>query len=335
VGGRCRFLIVLSCAAIVSCARKSSNGPCGPLPGASVVLAEPAHQPGGISVDRTAVYFADIANDGAIMSVPKAGGPSRSVSPAVGGGFSVTDDEYVYWTYLPGRLERALKLGGPTQVLASRDAKYAEQWGPLAVDDAFVYWLNLGSQYRRATPNPGRIMRVPKSGGDVAVIAEREGLHDMTLSGEHIYWTADDGVWREPKTGGDPEHFADEALVDASTGLATHGSFALAADDGYVYWTDRSAIRRKPISGGSSEVVLAEGAGTLRLSGQCVYFTGGNAISRVNKSGGIPSRLVAFDGEKEMGGPFAVDDSAVFWTVWSKATKAWRLMKLASSRGGA
>jgi hypothetical protein len=152
-------------------------------------------------------------------------------------------------------------------------------------------------------------------------IVEREGLHDLALSGEHVYWTADDGVWRAPKRGGAAEHFAE---------AQERFSNALAIDNRYVYWTDRSAILRKAISGSSPEVVFAKGAGALRLSGQCVYFTGGNAISRMDKSGGKPSTLVTFDVEKEMGGTFAVDDSAVYWTVWTKATKSWRLMNLAN-----
>jgi hypothetical protein len=286
--------------------------------------------PGGISTDGKNVFWAEIASDGSVMSVPKAGGPARSVAPSDHGApYSVTDDEYVYWTVYVGRLERAPKAGGPGQVLASTKAKHAEQWGPLAVDDAFVYWLNLGSQDHRTTPNPGRIMKVPKSGGDVTVIAEREGLRDMALSPEHVYWAADDGVWREPKTGGVSEHFVEETVADAAPGVPLSSSYALALDERYVYWTDRSAVRRKPISGGPTEVVLAKGVGALRVSGQCVYLTGGNAISRVSKSGGKPSLLVTFDTEKEMPGTFAVDDSATYWTVSPKATAAWRLMMLA------
>src|SRR5208337_982882 len=80
--------------------------------------------------------------------------------------------------------------------------------------------------------------------------------------GEHVYWTANDGVWRESKTAGAPEHFVEETLTDASTGEALSSTFSLALDDGYVYWTDRSAIQRKPISGGPIEVVLPRSAGT-------------------------------------------------------------------------
>ncbi len=205
MGGRSRSLLALSSIAFLGCTRKASNDPCGPISGPPVVLAEPAHMAGGISSDRDSVYWVELAKDGAVMSVPKGGGTTRPVSPSVGGAFSVTDNEYVYWTYLPGRLERAPKAGGPNQVLASKDAKYAENWGPLAVGDAFVYWLNAGSQNQRVKPNPGRVMKVPKAGGDVEILVEREGLHDMALGREHVYWTANDGVWRAPKMGGPPE----------------------------------------------------------------------------------------------------------------------------------
>jgi uncharacterized protein DUF5050 len=322
MGGRCRLLLALGWIALLACTRNSLNDPCGPLSTSPIVLAQPARQPGGISTDHANVYWAEIAKDGSIMSVPKVGGPARSVSLSEFGGVSsVTDDEYIYWAVFPGRLERAPKSGGSNQVLASKDTKVAQEWSQLAVDDAFVYWLNVGSQDQRVKPNPGRIMKVPKSGGDVTVIVEREGLHDMAVSREHIYWTADDGVWREPKIGGAAEHF-----IEAQE----RWSNALALDDRYVYWTDRTAIRRKPISGAPIEVVLSTGAGALRLSGQCIYFTGNNAISRVAKSGGKSSTLVAFNDETETGGIFAVDDSAVYWTVWPKATKSWRLMKLAT-----
>jgi hypothetical protein len=76
--------------------------------------------------------------------------------------------------------------------------------------------------------------------------------------------------------------------------------------------------------------VLSTGAGALRLSGRRIYFTGDNAISRVAQSGGKSSTLVAFNDETETGGTFALDDSAVYWTVGPKATKSWRLMKLAT-----
>jgi hypothetical protein len=331
MGGCCRSVLAISCIAFLGCTRKPpSNDPCGPLPGSPVVLAEPAHQSGGLSTDRTNVYWAEFAQEGSVMCVPKSGGPSRSVSPAdKGAPYAVTDDEYIYWTVLPGRLERAPKAGGPNQVLASRDTKYTQNWGPLAIDDAFVYWLNAGSQDRRVKPNVGQVMRVPKSGGTVTVIVEREGLHDLAVSGEHVYWTANDGVWRESKTGGVPEHFVEETLTDASTGEALSSTFSLALDDGYVYWTDRSAIQRKPISGGPIEVVLPKSAGTMRVNGRCVYFTGPSAISRVDKSGGKFSTLVEWDGVNVVPMAWTVDDSAVFWTVWSKGSGAWTLTKLA------
>jgi hypothetical protein len=325
MGWRSRSLVAIPCLTLLACTRKPSNDSCGPLPGSPVVLAEPASQGGGISTDRTNLYWAEFG--GSVMSVPKAGGPVRSVSPSDHGApYSVTDEEYVYWTVYMGRLERAPKSGGPNQVLASRETKYAEEWGPLAVDNSFVYWLNSGSQDRRVKPNPGRVMKVLKSGGDVTVLVEREGLHDLAVSGEHVYWTANDGVWRTPKMGGSAEHFVEETLADAGDPFSS--TFALAVDDGFVYWTDRSAIRRKPISGGSIEVVLPRSAGTMRVSGRCVYFTEPNAISRVDKSGGKSSTLVAWDGVNVVPTAWTVDDAAVFWTVWSKASGAWSLMKL-------
>lgn len=159
------------------------------------------HPVGGITTDATNVYWVVFDKDGShVTTMPKGGGLPRLVASVRQGiGHSATDDEYVYWTAPGGVLFRAPKAGDAAQELASSGG-LDQQWSQLTLDAEFVYWVNEGGRRPRAD-HRGQVLRVAKSGGPVTVIAsEQKGVADVVVNAEHVFWAAQDGVWRWSKT---------------------------------------------------------------------------------------------------------------------------------------
>jgi hypothetical protein len=110
----------------------------------STFASSPALLTGPIVAGPSAVHWVD----GAVQSVPKAGGAVNSFGPGSVG-------------YVPiaGGLATVLASGRPASIVA------------IAVDDRNVYWVE-----REGTIQQGAIAAVPKTGGQVAVLVS--GLSD-------------------------------------------------------------------------------------------------------------------------------------------------------------
>jgi hypothetical protein len=99
-----------------------------------------------------------------------------------------SDDRYIYWVDDgTASLRRVPKSGGASQRLA-----FVENWYPLSmtVDDTHVY-LGVLPVEAFASPRPGSILSIPKSGGTLSVLISGVlSPFDVETDATHLYWAA-------------------------------------------------------------------------------------------------------------------------------------------------
>ena len=197
--------------------------------GAIETLADAQPIPMGLAVDEGFVYWAN-HNDPSIRRVPKTGGQWSELAVDIegGGAFSmvVLDESYVYARGNCGEIVRIAKSGGPVEPVVSSEGCI----GGIAIDEQWVYYavdshggaiarvpksggveqvlapaeVAAAGGYTGGAPgiavdaervvwmssNTGRVLSVPKAGGDVKELAT--GIHmgqDVVTDGEHVYWS--------------------------------------------------------------------------------------------------------------------------------------------------
>ena len=193
------------------------------------------------------------------------------------------DATSAFWTNQNGgQVMSALLDGGEPRALAEKQHPYG-----IAIDATHVYWTN--------NLAPGSVVRVPKQGGAVEVVADAQSLpYGLSLAAGVLYWVnaGDGSVLRAALDGRDRKILAtkQEDLVSIATDgrsvfwlytragvevrkvsidggtpstLATeHGNPRyLAVDRSRVYWTNqhRGTVMAAPIDGGAmTELVIDE-----------------------------------------------------------------------------
>jgi hypothetical protein len=159
--------------------------------GAQKVLA-PIETPGFgcIAVDSSNLYLAaanEHHGEGAVRSVPKTGGPEKTIASLVGPGvFLQVDDEHVYWADAGG-IVRARKTGGARSILTETPKRCTSVAG-IALDDAHVYFSCEGFGPRE---DSGTVWRVAKRGGAPMLLAEGQ-VHPSDIAVDHdfVYWSS-------------------------------------------------------------------------------------------------------------------------------------------------
>jgi len=263
-----------------------------------VVLSSGLDTPFGLAVDAATVYFTTLANDGAVLAVPKVGGATTAIAPGQVDPESVAvDDGAVYWTSSGGGfVGRVDKSGANLIELASG------QSGPsgIALDATHVYWLNY--------LDPGAVSVIAKEGGAPSVLATGgTGFSRIAVGDAGVTWTDfyTSSVLRVPKQGGA------EVIVAQLPGNV--GDVALDGD--VVYAAAGTSIFRIASPGAPPEPVApigGSGAARLAVDGDTLFFTDAQAgdVARVPKAGGAPEILAA--GQLAPVG-VAVDAWCVYW----------------------
>jgi hypothetical protein len=175
------------------------------------LLVERQSGPAEVAADETAVYWMNWSDDpgtGGPFSIDKSGGEIRQLAvPAVPPDWPaevgvrpaglVLDDTHAYfalaavrWSVLNrAAIVRVPKDGGSPIVLAE-DSHY--KVFDLAVDQTHVYWARTfdnSFDLRDGPGIPGAILRVPKDGGEVEVLADgQNGPQSVIVEGEYVYW---------------------------------------------------------------------------------------------------------------------------------------------------
>ncbi|MEO5729722.1 MAG: hypothetical protein ABI134_17760 [Byssovorax sp.] len=302
------FLLAAGCAGERGCAALK----------VTTLASSSLHEYGAVAVDDAHVYWLDQGTpdddyaSGAVMRVAKAGGEAERIAGDTGNLLALAvDDTSVYWTRSGGADVRcAPRAGGPAAVLIEG----LKSPGGVAVDASFVYVAETAWQ--------GRIVKVPKTGGQIMVIAtEQHHPTEVLVDDSAVYWInevnfGEGEVMKAPKAGG------------ASTVLARklRRPRALALDSGNVYWIqsrltepggDRDSVVRVPKAGGVPATLIDDqtGASALGVDERNVYwatmFSG--EILGLPKAGGREPVVIA----DKQNGPSAltVDRSGIFWTT--------------------
>jgi hypothetical protein len=162
---------------------------------------------GCIAIDSSNLYLAAVnehRREAAVRSVPKTGGPEKTIASMVGpGGGLQVDDEHVYWADAGG-IVRARKTGGARSILTERPKRCTSVAG-IALDDAYVYFSCGGFG---PAEDSGTVWRVAKRGGAPMLLAEGQ-IHPSEVAVDHdfVYWS-NQGSRRKALADGSVERLA-------------------------------------------------------------------------------------------------------------------------------
>jgi hypothetical protein len=152
--------------------------------GAPVRLA--ANESNGIAVHGDSVYFAD-ANSGALMQVPKAGGPTTLLAGPPNPGEAVrwitADARNVYFSTTAGAVYQLSLCGGqqPQALYPPRDSGVGAP--AVAVDQDYVYWLDSQTQF-------AYVLKSPIGGGAITNLASGAwAAGGIAVDATSVYWT--------------------------------------------------------------------------------------------------------------------------------------------------
>jgi len=276
------------------------------------VVAPEEHGAKFVTADETHAYW---STEAAIRRAPIAGG--GPVETVAGGqptpmGLAL-DAHYVYWVnHDDERLLRAPKTGsGAPQVLADQTGN-GGAFANVVLDDQYAY-LRGGC---------GQILRVPKTGGQVELVAEAASCVQSLLLADGWLYFGDDGALRKvPATGGVPTTLA--GAEQARVGGWTGASVGMAVGGGAVYWmsadgngeqADEGRLMRVSIDGGPPQV-LADGIAygeDVALDGQAVYFAEHGRIAKLELGSGAITTVAANEPQYRPVGIALAGDKLIF-----------------------
>lgn len=207
------------------------------------------------------------------------------------------DTSYVYFTLTDGKtIGKVIKNGTGswiTWVDGSKVDEYFDQLGSLTIDGSYVYWT-AGDASRSAhivlkralnDSNPPTIHVLYSTPGSPFT-----GPGEIAEYGSDTYWldTQNHKLKQTPKTGG--------TTMDLASGLGggTTPMGGVQSDGTSVFFVWKQSggggtwkLQRKDLGVGGSPADLANGnaMSRLRLDGNLVYFTNGNYVMTIPKSG--------------------------------------------------
>ncbi|HEX8796206.1 MAG TPA: hypothetical protein VF765_34890 [Polyangiaceae bacterium] len=143
----------------------------------------------GVGLDDASVYWAN-SLQGTVAKAPVAGGAETTLATGQSSpSFLTTDSSNAYWINLgnpPATSEIVtVPVGGGTPVTLASNQSYPRG---LAADGASVYWVTFD----------GAIMKVPKSGGTLVMLASGQDTGNsttnvITVDATSVYWVTGDG----------------------------------------------------------------------------------------------------------------------------------------------
>jgi hypothetical protein len=209
-----------------------------------------------VAVDDTSVYFGSMnaAQALVIMSVPKTGGPAKSIVSTVGyPGELVVDSTNVYWFRQDIGVQRAPKAGGGSPMTAATAMGIVLRmslWGSSLAwgdrDTGVVTRIDTGTL---GTRNLGVTTTTDQL--DVYPI----GVCDITNDGTSAYWILCGWPYTVYTEGTNNQpHMLAQALASGANGQVIFDEFgSIGVDGDYVYFTESGLLDRVPKAGGDVE----------------------------------------------------------------------------------
>jgi hypothetical protein len=267
-----------------------------------------------MAIDATSVYWTTCGDPtgGAVLKVPKTGGPIATLATGDRLSGIAVDNSNVYWVAgtsdgSSGTIMKVPTGGGTPTTLISRPGAPSH----LAVDASFVYWIE---------QMPGAVMKMPLSGGAVTTIASASFAFQIALGETDVFWLGQ-GVTKAPKAGG-------AAVSLTSSMFPTLPNQGLAVNATSVYFTSgppagTSGVSEVPVAGGATEIVYSSpqpssGGGAITIDATRVYWAdGSNSIHTATLAGGVATTLAI--GQNNVVA-IAVDATRLYWLVNGNAS---------------
>ncbi len=257
------------------------------------VLADKLDHPSAITADEKNIYFVTggtIAslNEGTsgVWKMPISGGPpsllfkgykkdeNTVILPA--SFVLATDDKYLYFS--AGHIYRVPKDGGDAvQVTAGTPTE-------MTVDNERIYWHNFVGEGMAATP----AYSIAKAGGEVKTMTGAVNISAIAVDDTSLYWAQPDGIYKTPKSGGDPVKVYAAPDKQSISGLA--------ADRESLYFTigsGKNALMKIAKTGGDPVKLIDEINHTHRffVDDATIYFVKnegsfGTSVNFMPKNGG-------------------------------------------------
>jgi hypothetical protein len=196
----------------------------------------------------------------------------------------VVDDKFIYFVTgatVAGQHDGTnnlmkMPLEGGEPIVLYKGGETIPSDSAIALDDKYVYFEADGFR------------RIPKDGGESAVLSKSVFLWEFIVDTENIYWVPFVGegsppkpVYSMPKTGGEPKILSDPVIASG-----------LSQDDKYLYWASPDGIYKLAKTGGAAEKVYSaqnkDVVSDLRMDADNFYFLNvtKRALMRVSRSGG-------------------------------------------------
>lgn len=151
------------------------------------------------------------------------------------------DEKYIYWS--SGEIWRTPKIGGESQKLSGG---MPTEW---VIDETKIYWFNFGGE--NAPPKP--IYVVDKNGGEAKAFTEPVITSGIADDKEFVYWAQSDGIYKQPKNGGEKSKvYTPPEKQDVSGLIADKDSFYFTQGNG------RNSLFRLSKSGGDATKIAPE-----------------------------------------------------------------------------
>jgi hypothetical protein len=302
-----RLVILLLASSLAGCGARSDLDPAS-APDGAVAIPAPACKPGdpvttlagemvwpfGIVVDESSVYFTTYANPGAVMKVPKAGGPAVTLASGLDYPDQIAMDATDLYVTVggSGSILRLAKDGSDTATVVTGIG------GPsgIVMDETTLYWCDYFGN---------RIGKAPKAGGATTVLAGEEAPYRIAAGPTAVYWSsfAADVTWTL-KAGGPVATIASGGNPRT---LAVHGD--------RVFWTDSKAqeIHSAGLDGQGAQTLATLGgfADGIAVDDGGVFAAAGGEVVKVPLGGGAVTVLASGQALPTL---VAVDDACVYWT---------------------
>jgi len=258
---------------------------------------------GGIAVDATSVYWADLGAQ-SVRKIPKTGGSITTLaSNQASMGKSLTiGGSSIFWSRCDDTSTIAAGVpiaGGAVFTIA---AVSGTTCGVAVVGTPGDLWV--AEDANAATMGIISDRTLPYNGVFSILAGQQEHVLGLAINPLRAFWTTNTAVRSASRTG-------TPNVKTLVAGASTSTLGAIAADANNVYWMGQSTLYTVPVNGGTARAVPGPtSARALVLDGSRLYFGSDYGIGYVDLSTEETVTLVPMNGVAGL----ALDSTSIYWT---------------------